>query len=129
GLVLGGKASADLVRSGKDEARAGAVFDLSGDDELRREVEGILGGSIEDGQLILTRRIGSNGRSVSHANGLPVPVATLRRIGPRVIDVHGQHETRTLLDPDRQRSLLDAYGGLESLVAAYQNARAAHETL
>ncbi|RUL87698.1 DNA repair protein RecN [Tautonia sociabilis] len=129
GLVLGGKASLELVRSGKEEARAAAVFDLSADAELREEVEAILGGPIDDDQLILTRRIGSNGRSVAHANGLPVPVATLRRLAPRLIDVHGQHETRTLLDPDRQRALLDAYGGLEAVVASYREARAAHDSL
>ncbi len=129
GLVLGGKASAELVRDGKDEARAAAVFDLSADDELRAEVEGILGGPIDDDQLIVTRRIGENGRSSAHANGLPVPVATLKRLAPRLIDVHGQHETQTLLDPDRQRSLLDAYGGLERVVAAYQEARSTHEAI
>src|SRR6516165_9958848 len=70
GLVLGAKASADLVRAGKDEARAAAVFDLS-DPDQRRDVEAILGGEIEDGQLILTRRVSAPGRSVAHANGLP----------------------------------------------------------
>jgi DNA repair protein RecN (Recombination protein N) len=129
GLVLGGKASAELVRDGKDDARAAAVFDLSADAELRHEVEAILGGPIDDDQLIVTRRIGSNGRSSAHVNGLPVPVATLKRLGPRLIDVHGQHETQTLLDPDRQRSLLDAYGGLERVLAAYQEARSTHEAI
>jgi DNA repair protein RecN (Recombination protein N) len=127
GLVLGGKASADLVRAGKEEARAAAIFDLSLDAELRSEVESILGGPLDDDQLIITRRIGSNGRSVAHANGLPVPVATLRRIGPRLIDVHGQHETRTLLDPDRQRNLLDDYGGNEKALAGFRSARDAHD--
>src|SRR6187551_1277806 len=56
GLVLGGKASGDLVRSGKTEARAAAVFDVS-DVELRADVEAILGGVVEDDQLVLTRRI------------------------------------------------------------------------
>jgi DNA repair protein RecN (Recombination protein N) len=129
GLVLGGKASADLVRAGKEEARAAAIFDLSLDAELRSEMESVLGGPLDDDQLIITRRVGSNGRSVAHANGLPVPVATLRRIGPRLIDVHGQHETRTLLDPDRQRSLLDDYGGNEAVLAAFRSARDAHEAI
>src|SRR3954466_16327942 len=65
GLVLGGKASADLVRSGKAEARAAAVFDVS-DPVLRAEVEAVLGGPIDDdgaNQLILTRRVSAQGRS------------------------------------------------------------------
>ena len=60
GLVLGGKASADLVRAGKDEARAAAVFEVT-DPALRADVEAILGGPLDDDQLILTRRISAQG--------------------------------------------------------------------
>lgn len=128
GLVLGGKASADLVRSGKDEARAAAVFDAS-DPALRADLEAILGGPIDDDQLILTRRISAQGRSASHANGLPVAVATLRALGERLIDVHGQHEGRALLDPDRQRALLDAFGMVGPTLDAYRSRRDAHAAL
>ena len=125
GLVLGGKASADLVRAGKDEVRAAAVFEVS-DPSLRNDLEAILGGPIDDDQLILTRRITAQGRSASHANGLPVAVATLRALGECLIDIHGQHESRALLDPDRQRSMLDAFGNVEPILDAYQTARNAH---
>src|SRR5262249_44888778 len=81
-------------------------------------------GPLDEDQLILTRRIAATGRSQGHANGLPVTVATLRQLGQRLIDVHGQHEGRALLDPDRQRSLLDAFGGLGPKVEAYRRARA-----
>ena len=128
GLVLGGKASGDLVRSGKDEARAAAVFDVS-DPALRADLEAILGGPIDDDQLILTRRVSSQGRSASHANGLPVAVATLRALGGRLIDIHGQHESRALLDPDRQRDLLDAFGSVGPLLGAYREGRDAHAAL
>lgn len=126
GLVLGGKATAALVRAGRDEARAAAVFDLS-DSSLRADVETILGGPIDDDSLILTRRVSSSGRGQSYVNGLPVTVGTLRALGQRLIDVHGQHEGRGLLEPDRQRSLLDAYGGLEPLLTAYRQRRTAHD--
>ncbi len=128
GLVLGGRASGDLVRSGKDEARAAAVFDLA-ESGLREDVEAILGGTLDEDQLILTRRISAQGRSQAHANGLPVAVATLRQLGERLIDVHGQHEGRALLDPDRQRALLDAHGGLESLLDRYRKTRLEHDSL
>ena len=128
GLVLGGKASGDLVRDGKDEARAAAVFDLAGP-SLRHDLEAILGGPIDDDQLILTRRVSSQGRSASHANGLPVAVATLKALGERLIDVHGQDEGRALLDPDRQRSLLDAFGSFGPLLGAYREKREAHSAL
>ncbi len=128
GLVLGGKASADLVRAGKDEARAAAAFDVS-DPSLRADLEATLGGPIDDDLLILTRRVSAQGRSAAHANGLPVAVATLRALGDRLIDVHGQHESRALLDPDRQRVLLDAFGEVEPLLGAYRARRDAHAEL
>jgi DNA repair protein RecN (Recombination protein N) len=128
GLVLGAKASADLVRAGKPEARAAAVFDVS-DPPLRADLEAILGGPIDEDQLILTRRVSAQGRSASHANGLPVAVATLRDLGERLIDVHGQHESRALLDPDRQRKLLDAFGGVEPRLGVYQARREVHVAL
>jgi DNA repair protein RecN (Recombination protein N) len=128
GLVLGGKASADLVRGGKEEARASAVFDLS-DDRLRGEVASVLGGAIDEDQLVLTRRVGKAGRSAAHANGMPVAVATLRQLGSLLLDIHGQHETLALLDADHQRNLLDAHARLESRLEAYQVAREAHDTL
>ena len=55
-------------------------------------------------ELILTRRISAQGRSSAQANGLPVTVATLQALGERLIDIHGQHEGRALLEPDRQRA-------------------------
>jgi DNA repair protein RecN (Recombination protein N) len=130
GLVLGGKASADLVRAGKPEARAAAVFELS-DPAVRAEVEEILGGPLDDeqGPLILTRRVSAQGRGSAQVNGMPVTVATLQALGERLIDVHGQSEGRALADPDRQRALLDAHGGLGPLLETYRARRAEHDAL
>jgi len=128
GLVLGGKASAELVRAGKPEARASAVFEIE-QDALRAEVEELLGAALEDGALIINRRISAQGRSAAQANGMPVTIATLQKLGERLIDVHGQYENRALADPDRQRALLDGFGGLSPLVAAYEKARDAHDDL
>ena len=60
---------------------------------------------------------------------MPVTIATLQRLGEQMVDIHGQNEGRALLDPDRQRALLDAFGGLEDLLKDYLRARAAHEEL
>jgi len=128
GLVLGGKASSDLIRSGKSEARAAAVFEVV-DPELHSQIEAILGGPLEDDQLIITRRVSSQGRGTVHVNGLPVTVATLQRLGERLVDIHGQLEGRALLNPDSQRELLDAYGHLDKEIREYRLAREAHEKL
>ncbi len=128
GLVLGGKASSELVRKGKEEARASAVFDL-GAPSLRSDLEAILDGAIDDDQMILTRRISAQGRSVCHVNGLPVPLSTVKTLGERLVNIHGQQETRALLDPLRQRDLLDAFGDLGSLRETYQSHRKNHQCL
>jgi DNA repair protein RecN (Recombination protein N) len=127
-LVLGGKASAELIRTGKNEARAAAVFEIT-DPVLRTEVEAVLGGALDDNQLIITRRLAVEGRGRAQVNGLPVPVSTLQKLGERLIDIHGQLEGRALLDPSEQRALLDAYGGLDERLRAYAQARQAHENL
>jgi DNA repair protein RecN (Recombination protein N) len=128
GLVLGGKAAAELVRAGKMEARAAAVFELS-EPSLRADVEAILDGPIEDDELVLTRRVSASGKSQAHANGMPVAVSMLRRLGERLIDIHGQHEGRALLDADCQRDLLDAFGRLGRLVSTYRESREIHAVL
>jgi DNA repair protein RecN (Recombination protein N) len=130
GLVLGGKASADLVRAGKTEARAAAVFELT-EPGLKADVEAILDAPLDDegDQLILTRRISAQGRGAAHVNGMPVTVATLQALGARLIDIHGQHQGRALLEPDRQRALLDAHGGLDALRDDYRARREAHAAL
>jgi DNA repair protein RecN (Recombination protein N) len=128
GLVLGGKASADLVRAGKSEARAAAVF-VIGRGPLRAEIEEILGGPLEDDELIVTRRVSAQGRSTAQVNGLPVTIGTLQRLGDRLVDIHGQNEGRALLEPDRQRALLDAFGGIGPTLGAYRQARAAFDAL
>jgi DNA repair protein RecN (Recombination protein N) len=128
GLVLGGKASAELIRAGKSEARAAAAFELK-DPDMKAEIESILGASLEDNELIITRRIAAQGRGSAHVNGLPVTVGTLQKLGERLVDVHGQLEGHALLSPDQQRILLDAYGGIEDKVSAYHEAQAAHEAL
>ncbi|QEH34171.1 DNA repair protein RecN [Aquisphaera giovannonii] len=128
GLVLGGKASAELVRAGKSEARAAAVFEVE-QPALRAEIEAILGGPLDDEGLIITRRISSQGRSSSQVNGMPVTIGTLQRLGEQLVDIHGQNEGRALLDPDRQRSLLDGYGCLGEPLSVYRKARAEHDEL
>jgi len=130
GLVLGGKASAELIRSGKSEARASAVFEVT-QPTLRREIEAILGGSIDDDQdsLIITRRITTQGRGSAQVNNLPVTISTLQSLGELLVDIHGQNEGRALTDPDRQRELLDSYGSLGRSLETYQAARETHQTL
>ena len=88
-------------------------FELDSPD-VRRDIENILGGALDDNEIILTRRLQGNGRSHAYANDRPVVLATLKQIGNLLVDIHGQRETESLLHPAYQLQLLDAYGHLDA---------------
>lgn len=112
-LSLGERATGEIIRSGEKDAVVEAFFDvrpeLFNPSTLRfLEDNGI---EIDDG-LILKRIVASRGRSRAYINGFMVNVQTLADISRDIIDVHGQYEHQSLLSPDNQLELLDAYGGL-----------------
>ncbi|HEY7156404.1 MAG TPA: DNA repair protein RecN [Gemmataceae bacterium] len=113
GLLLGERGSADLLRAGAEELRVTGRFELDSP-QMRREVESILGGPLDDDEIILARRLNRGGRSQAYANDRPVVLSTLKQIGNLLVDIHGQRETESLLHPAYQLQLLDAYGHLEA---------------
>src|SRR5881628_2998184 len=94
GLLLGERASVDLIRSGTDRATVERVFDTD-----------------EGDQVVLKREIVATGRARAWVNGTTVTAAVLAEVGRLLVNLHGQHEAQTLLDPDSQRRILDAFGG------------------
>ncbi len=112
GLLLGERGSAELLRAGAEELRVTGRFELASD-ETRREVERLLDTKLEEAEVILARRLGRGGRSHAYVNDQPVAVATLRAMGGLLVDIHGQRESESLLQPAYQLQLLDAYGHLE----------------
>jgi DNA repair protein RecN (Recombination protein N) len=112
GLLLGERGSAELLRDGAEELRVTGSFELERP-ELRRAAEEVLEMPLEDGQLVLTRRLARAGRSHAYVNEQPVAVTTLRRLGAVLVDIHGQRESQSLLEPAYQLRLLDAFAGLE----------------
>jgi DNA repair protein RecN (Recombination protein N) len=128
GLLLGERGSVDLLRSGADELQVAARFDPSAG-RLAGSVEDALGMPLVDGELVLSRRLTSSGRSYSHVNGQPVALQTLRRLRGVLVDIHGQHESQALLEPIHQLRLLDAFGGLQKLRDQYDELVRALRTL
>jgi len=118
GLLLGERGSGDLIRAGTEELRITGRFDLPRP-ELRQAVEQCLGAPLEDDQAILTRRLTRAGRSFAYVNEQPVAVTTLRQLGAVLVDIHGQRENQSLLQPAYQLHLLDAFGDLEPARHAY----------
>ena len=107
-LLLGERASADLVRPGAERASVEGAFDVAGDPAFAAALGGH-GIEPDGGQLILKREVQVSGRSRAWVNGSPVTVGVLADIGRRLVDLHGQHETQSLLRPDAQREILDAF--------------------
>jgi DNA repair protein RecN (Recombination protein N) len=119
GLLLGERGSADLLRAGADELRIVGRFELDRPG-LRQAVEQVVGSLLADAELIVTRRLTRAGRSYAYLNEQPVAVSTLRRLGALLVDIHGQHESQSLLRPEYQLQLLDAFGDLEERRQQYQ---------
>ena len=110
GLLLGNRASAELIRSGEERAVVEGIFE-------GRELGPFLeerGLPVEDGEAILRREIQAEGKGRATINGALVPVSVLRELSPRIARIHGQHEPQGLLDPETHLNLLDRHAGLVS---------------
>ena len=118
GLLLGERGSADLIRTGADELRVTGRFELTRPEQRDAAAE-ILQTAVTEDDLILTRRLSRSGRSSALVNDVPVAVSTLKRIGEMLVDVHGQRESYSLLQPAYQLELLDAFGKLTDPRAKY----------
>lgn len=116
--VLGGRTTKDIVRSGAPKAVVSALFDDISD-RVRQKLSD-LGFSAEDGELVLMREITAEGKSSARINGRAATAAMLREIGELLVDIHGQHENRILMNTDNQRQILDAYGGLAEELERYR---------
>ncbi len=122
-LLLGERADTSLVRPGAAKAVVEGAFEAL-DPATRRGVEA-LGLDVEDNRLIVRREISSEGRSRAWVNGSPTTAAVLARLGALLVDLHGQHETQSLLRSDAQRDILDAFAHAEAERAAVAEAYAA----
>lgn len=109
-LALGSRAQADLVRNGAERLEVHASFDISNAPAAR---EWLTAQECDDeDQCILGRTVNREGRSKALINGRPVTLASLRALGERLIDIHGQHEHHALMQRSAHRELLDASAGL-----------------
>jgi DNA repair protein RecN (Recombination protein N) len=120
GLVLGGRGSVDMIRSGAERARITAHFDLRHTPE---QVESIrqLGVEIAETEFVIHRTLSRNGKGKITVNGDPATVGLLGKISDNLIDIHGQHEHHSLLNREHHVVLLDAFGGTADLLKTYQD--------
>jgi DNA repair protein RecN (Recombination protein N) len=104
GLLLGGRASGELIRTGEESAAIEAIFESGGE------------------ELLVRREITSQGRSRAFVNGDLATAGALRELSSRLIELHGQHEHQTLLDPGTHLPVLDAFGRLDDLLSRTSSA-------
>ena len=128
GLLLGERASPDLIRTGEEKAGVEAVIEIDGGAGLLDE----RGLPTDGDEIVVRREIQSNGKGRATINGALVPVSLLRDLAPRVAVIHGQHEPHGLLDPQTHLELLDRVAGADGgrpLAEFYRDLRAAEAAL
>jgi len=109
-LILGGRASPDLVRTGADRAVVEALFQVPGESPLSKSLDNI--GIPFNGEVLIRRTISKEGKSTARINGSLATLQMLSKLGPHVISISGQNEHQLLLRPDNHLFLLDDFGGL-----------------
>ena len=130
-LALGGRGDGSLVRDGEAQGQVTAAFDLP----LGHPARALLKAQDipDDGDLILRRVQARDGRTRAFVNDQPVSVQAMRALGATLVEIHGQHDDRALVDPAAHRALVDAYGGLLGEVAevgsAWARRRSAEKAL
>jgi DNA repair protein RecN (Recombination protein N) len=123
GLALGARADAGVVREGAERASVAASFDLPATHPARARLAAQ--GLDAEGDLILRRLVGADGRSRAFVNDQPVSVGLLRELGAALVEIHGQFETQGLLDAATHRDALDAFAGHDAQRTATAAAHAA----
>lgn len=115
GLATGGRVERGFIRANAQQATVSAVFDPPADHPVRAALRG--NGLEGEGALIFRRTIGADGRSRAFVNDQPVSIGLMREAGSMLLEIHGQHDDRGLLDGAGHRNLLDAFGKLGDEVA------------
>ena len=117
-LLAGERPRADWIRTGADEALVAGLFIIE-DEQRRRALEEATGIDLEDGELLVERRLRRQGRHRARLNGREVPASLLREAGRRLIEIHGQQSQLALLDPRAQLEILDEFAGLAEARRAF----------
>ena len=117
-LILGGKADGKLVRNGSERMLVAAEFVV--DEYISDKVEE-LGGSTEDGVLLITRTVSADGKSKATIGGIPTTASTLSELGEELVEIHAQSSSLRLNKESVQRELIDRYANNQALLQDYLN--------
>ena len=115
-MVLGARSSRELIREGADSARVSAVFFCKELDSFLEEA----GITTDDGNIVITRKLYSDGRNICHINSTPVNVSVLKEVGDRLVVIHGQHDSSALMNTQSHIHFLDAFAKNDDLLNEYK---------
>lgn len=118
-LALGGRGDGGLVRHGEDKGQVTATFEVGLDHPARAVLKE--NGLDDEGDLIFRRVQSADGRTKAYVNDQAVSVQLMRQLGQHMVEIHGQHDDRALVDTNAHRTLLDAFAGLTDDVTAVQS--------
>ena len=119
GLVLGERADKSMIRAGSEKCSVEATFHFSSPTTINNILEAMGVETCSDGILLIRRMISTSGAGKNVVNDCPVTVQGLKQIGDALVDMHGPHDHQSLLNPEFQLNLLDAFGHLEKERSAY----------
>ena len=119
--VLGERTSRELVRTGCNKANVTALFKADSA-EIKSFLEECGIDSEDDGSLLISRTINSDGKNICRINGVPSTVGMLKTLGRELINIHGQHDSQLLLNPESHCSFIDKMAGNENLLEEYSEA-------
>ncbi|GAA0443725.1 DNA repair protein RecN [Lentibacillus halophilus] len=122
-LLAGGRGSVEYVRHGTNKAQMEGLFTLDDNHGTLYDIADQYGIDIQDNMMVLNRVITSGGKSICRVNGKLVTLAILREFGKRLIDIHSQHETQSLMEPDNHIRLLDMYSENQLTPTKHEYAR------
>lgn len=117
--ILGERTSRELVRNGSDYAFVSAFFDNAADNVIEKIKSFGFDADADDGVLV-TRKITANGKSVCKINGNSVTVSMLKEVGQLLVNIHGQHDSQALLNPDKHFEFIDMMCGDKSILQSYK---------
>lgn len=120
--VLGERTSRDLIRTGCDKASVTALFSGVDDPEISSLLEEMGVETEEDGSLVISRTISADGKNTCRVNGAPVTVSMIKKLGCLLINIHGQHDSQSLLNSRSHLGFVDAYGCTDGLLEEYRAA-------
>ncbi len=116
--ILGERTSKELVRHGCDNAYVSAYFDDIPESVSKKIAE--IGYELDDNALLLSRKISANGKSACKINGKSATVSMLKEVGTLLVNIHGQHDSQALLNPDYQYQYIDMMFSDNSIFQAYK---------